>query len=212
MNKREQITASFEKYIPHQFVGYVVDLLFQYPVHFKVSKPRRTKLGDYRPQHQNKPHRITVNADLNPYAFLITTLHEFAHLHTYLEFGNKVNAHGVEWKQAFKKLLAPLLSNEALPEDIRQALQRSMGKLKASSCTDAQLYRVLKRYDKRAETSFLLEDLSNNSLFELGGKSYKRGILRRTRYLCEEVRSGRPYLISRLAEVQLINENQEHGK
>lgn len=206
MNKREQIAQSFGRYIPHPFVGYVVDLFFQETVHFKVSKPRRTKLGDFRPAHQGKPNRISVNADLNPYAFLITTLHEFAHLHTYQEYGNKVNAHGKEWKQAFKKLLAPLLSNGALPEDIRQALHQSSHKLTAASCTDAQLYRVLKRYDVRSEGTWLLEDLSNNAQFELGGKLYERGILRRTRYLCKEVHSGRQFLINRLAEVQLKKE------
>lgn len=206
MKKREQISKSFGKYIPLPFVGYVVDLFFQEKVHFKVSKPRRTKSGDFRPAHNGKPHRISVNADLNPYAFLITTLHEFAHLHTYLEHGNKVSAHGVEWKQAFKKLLAPLLSDEELPDDIRQALIRSSHKLTAASCTDAHLYRVLKRYDDRNEGAWLLEDLSNNAQFELGGKLYERGILRRTRYLCKDVHSGRQYLINRLAEVQLIKE------
>lgn len=207
MSKREQIVKSFGRYIPYPFVGYVVNLFYQETVHFKVSKPRRTKLGDYRPAYKGKPHRITVNADLNPYAFLITTLHEFAHLHTYLEYGNKVSAHGEEWKQAFKKLLAPLLSNEALPEDIRQALHRSCHKLTAASCTDAQLYRVLKRYDVYSEGTWLLEDLSNNAKFELGGKLYERGILRRTRYLCKEIHSGRHFLINRLAEVRLKKED-----
>lgn len=207
MNKREQIEQSFGKYIPKPFVGYVVDLFFKERVHFKVSKPRRTKLGDFRPAHQGKPHRISVNADLNPYAFLITTLHEFAHLHTYQEYGNKVNAHGKEWKQAFKKLLAPLLSEEALPDDIRHALHRSSYNLTAASCTDAQLYRVLKQYDVRSNNTFLLEELSNNAQFELGGKIYERGILRRTRYLCKEVNSGRQFLINRLAEVRLNKED-----
>lgn len=206
MNKREQIEQSFGKYIPTPFVGYVVDLFFQERVHFKVSKPRRTKSGDFRPAHQGKPHRISVNADLNPYAFLITTLHEFAHLHTYQEYGNKVSAHGPEWKQAFKKLLAPLLSEEALPEDIRKALHKSSHNLTAASCTDAPLYRILKQYDKRPDDTFLLENLSNNAQFELGGKIYQRGILRRTRYLCKEVNSGRQFLINRLAEVRLIKE------
>lgn len=207
MNKREQIEQSFGKYIPKPFVGYVVDLFFEERVHFKVSKPRRTKLGDFRPAHQGKPHRISVNADLNPYAFLITTLHEFAHLHTYQEYGNKVNAHGKEWKQAFKKLLAPLLSEVALPDDIRHALHRSSYNLTAASCTDAQLYRVLKQYDVRSNNTFLLEELSNNAQFELGGKIYERGILRRTRYLCKEVNSGRQFLINRLAEVRLNKED-----
>ena len=39
----------------------------------RLSPPRRTKLGDHRPPARGVPHhRITVNEDLNPYAFLMT--------------------------------------------------------------------------------------------------------------------------------------------
>lgn len=207
MDKRDKIRLSFAKYVPTSFVDYVVDLLFTEKVHFKITKPRKTKQGDYRPPFGGKKHRITVNGDLNTYAFLITTLHEFAHMYTYIKYGNNVKTHGKEWKHEFKKLLAPLLTSEEIPEDLKHVLKKSVVNLKASSCTDSDLYRVLKRYDENGQ-QLLLENLKNNDTFQLGERIFKRGVLRRTRFLCKELTTGKLFLISRLAEVKHIHINK----
>lgn len=206
MNKRERISISFAKYLPDEFVPYVVDLFFAEQVHFRITKPRKTKLGDYRPPFNGKPHQITVNGNLNPYAFLITTLHEFAHLRTFVKYGNRVKAHGVEWKHEFKELLLPLLNSEALPTELKSVLMRSTRNLKAASCTDTQLYRALKAYDTVDDNVILLEDLGNDKVFQLGNRTFQRGILRRKRYLCAEVATGKQFLVSRLAEVKPVND------
>jgi len=77
---------------------------------FKVTRSRNSKLGDYRAPFKGSSHQITVNHDLNPYSFLITTVHEFAHLKTYQEHKNKVKPHGNEWKENFKMLMEPFLN------------------------------------------------------------------------------------------------------
>lgn len=205
MRKKEQIADAFKRYVPEKFVGYVVDLLFQNKVHFKVTKPRKSKYGDFRPAHNGKPHRITVNGNLNPYAFLITTLHEFAHLHVHIEHGVKIKPHGEEWKNEFQKLLTPLLLSEALPEVLKNALSHSFKNIKATSCTDLSLYRVLKQFDED-NGQILLEELALNKKFQLGNKCFERGELRRKRFLCKEVYTGRKYLISRVAEVTPLKE------
>lgn len=203
MANKEQIRQSFRKYIPDEFCDYVIRLLFSEKVHFKVSKPRKTKLGDYRhPIGEKGVHRITVNGDLNKFAFLITTLHEFAHMRTYLKFGNQVKPHGEEWKREFSFLLNPLLSSDSIPESLKSVLSRSVNNIKASSCSDIHLLRELKKYDQKKEEITLLEQLSNNERFVLNGKIFERGVLRRTRFLCKEVTSHRQYLIHRMAEVQ----------
>lgn len=203
---REIVKEQFKKYIPEEFVAYVVDLLFEHKTIFKVSKPRKTKLGDYRFLREKNAHKITVNSDLNPYSFLITTLHEFAHLKTFVAYKNTVSPHGVEWKEAFKELLIPVLEHPTFPEDIKKVLKRTLNNLKASSCTDINLYRVLKAYDSKTDKS-LLEEIENNSLFQLNTKSYRRGRLRRSRYECMEIQSGKLYLVHRLAEVDVLSEN-----
>jgi hypothetical protein len=65
------------------------------------------------------------------------------------------------------------------------------------------LTRVLKKYDTQKDT-FLLEDLTEKSVFKLNKKFYSKGKLRRTRYLCKELSSGKPYLVHALAEVNKI--------
>lgn len=205
MNKRKNITHSLQKYLPDVYIDYIVSLMFSENLQFKITKPRKTKQGDYRHPYNGKPHRISINSNLNPYAFLITTIHEFAHMNTYIQYGNKVKAHGKEWKDEFKKLLTPVLQQKELPLEIEMALWRSLHNLKASSCTDTALFRALKKYDKTPETTVLLEELPNLSTFRLGKKTFIREKLRRSRYLCTEVHTRKHYLVSRLAEVEPIN-------
>lgn len=212
IKSREKISESFEKYVPKTYAPYLVELLFITKVNFKITKPRTTKHGDYRPPHNGKTHRITVNGDLNPYAFLITAIHEFAHMTTHIKYGRKVKAHGPEWKTEFRQLLLPVLESKELPANIHNALVRSLNNLKASSCTDKNLYRALKEYDDSSKNSVLLEQLSNNEKFKLGKKTFQRGILRRSRFLCEELTTGKKYLVSALAEVERVNEGKEDGE
>lgn len=211
IKSREKISESFEKFVPKAYAAYLVDLLFMAKVNFKITKPRSTKHGDYRPPHNGKTHRITVNGDLNPYAFLITAIHEFAHMTTHIKHGRNVRAHGPEWKVEFRKLLLPVLESEELPKNIHNALVRSINNLKASSCTDKNLYRALKEYDDSSKNSVLLEQLMNNQKFKLGKKTFQRGILRRSRFICKELTTGKKYLVSALAEVEPVKEESEHG-
>lgn len=202
--KREKITEGFKKFVPPGFEDLVVDLLLASPVKFKIVPPRKTKLGDFRAGFGIEKPQITVNGDLNTYSFLITTLHEFAHLHTYQQYGNRVNPHGEEWKANFRKLLIPVIESGKLPKDIEIALVNSMVSVKASSCTDHNLSRILKNYDAIKEGTEILERLPKNTIFALNGREFVKGDLRRKRFLCKEVISNRMFLINSLAEVYLI--------
>ena len=191
------------KYVPAEYVSYIVDLLIKHPVQFRVSKPRKTKLGDFRAE-RNGLHKITVNGNLNPYSFLITTIHEFAHLITFNEHGHRVKPHGKEWQLTYTKLLYPVVQKGHLPPDIAAAIERSLINVKASSCTDQHLYRTLLNYDAPKAGLLPLEELEKNAVFELNGKAYQKGNLRRTRYVCLDTSSQRKYLISALAQVKKI--------
>jgi len=206
--QREQVKTAFSKYLPSPFVDDVVELFLYNPVRFKIVKGRKTKLGDFRAGINGEKHQITINGDLNPYAFLITTLHEFAHLMTYESFGNSVAPHGNEWKTSFRKLLLPVINSKNLPCDIEEALVGSLISTKASSCTDHNLSRVLHKYDKPKEGIKLLESLPNNAVFTLNGKQFIKGPLRRKRYICQELNSNKSFLVNALAQVQLIQNYQ----
>lgn len=171
-------------------------------VHFTISKKRKTKLGDYRHPYNGKPHRISVNGDLNPYAFLVTTIHEMAHLTTFEKYGNRVKPHGNEWKYEFKTLFDPLMNNNALPEDISIAITNYLKNAKASSCSDDRLFRVLKRYDEKR--GIRVEELEFGTKFELNGKIFVKGKKLRTRFECREVYSDRTYRVLGLAEIDRV--------
>jgi hypothetical protein len=201
--KKEQYRKVLAKYLPENFIELVVDLLVKYPVKFKVSKPRKTKLGDFR-ANRDGLHQITINSDLNPYSFLITTVHEFAHLVTFENYGHRVKPHGKEWQLTYSKMIYPLIESKQLPEDISKVLLNSLINVKASSCTDQKLHRVLLKYDKQEDGMELLEQLERDAIFDLNGKSYTKGNLRRTRYVCVDNSNNKRYLISALAQVKKI--------
>ena len=204
MDKSTTFNNVLAKYLPDAFVPYICDLIISSHVKFKIVAPRRSKLGDFRSSNmRTEKSQISINGNLNPYAFLITTLHEIAHLNTFNHYGNRVTPHGKEWKIEFASLLKPILNNNQLPNDLKKVLEKSIKNLKASSYSDIELSRILKKYDS-AKGTYLLEDLNEDCLFKLNKKVYSKGKLRRTRYLCKEISSGKSYLVHALAEVNII--------
>jgi predicted SprT family Zn-dependent metalloprotease len=191
------------KYIPEAFVAFVTDLLMTHKVRYKIVPPRSTKLGDFRPGNQFRLPQITVNGNLNPYAFLITTLHEFAHHVTFEKYSNRVSPHGGEWKHEFKLLLQPVIYHPDFPLNIRVALEKSLHNLKASSCSDVHLSRELAKFDEDTESFLLLESLPHGTQFLLQNKVFYKGELRRKRFLCTEIQTKRNYLVSGIAKVKI---------
>tara|TARA_B100000925_G_scaffold215655_1_gene164885 strand:+ start:480 stop:1103 length:624 start_codon:yes stop_codon:yes gene_type:complete len=200
----EDLKENLSEYIPQAFVPYVNDLLCSTKVLFRIVPPRKTKLGDFRkPLNGKSIPQITVNNNLNPYAFLITTLHEIAHLHTYLRYGHSVKPHGKEWKYEFQQVLLPLISAQKFPETLKLCLKNTITNTKASSFSDIPLNRALREFD-RDKKGCHLEKIELGKHFTLNKKLFKKGKLRRTRYLCTEVSSGKAYLIHALAEVNYM--------
>lgn len=201
--QKQHIRTILSNYLPDDCVDYILKIMQKHPTKFKIVKPRKTKLGDFRWNPITKERQITVNGNLNPYSFLITTLHEFAHLIAYEKYGNRITAHGKEWKNTFGELLFPIIENKIFPNDVEKALLNSIHSMKASSCNDIPLQRALKKHETRNENEILLEEIPKNSTFALNGKVFRKKELRRTRFLCEEIPSGRLYLINRLARINL---------
>ncbi len=94
-------------------------------------------------------HRISVNGNLNVYSFLITLLHELAHLLTFEQHGNRVQSHGREWKNIYGQLLDQFLKNKKFPPDIEKELLQSLKNPAATSCAEDDLLRVLANTIKR---------------------------------------------------------------
>lgn len=196
------------EFIPDGTFDQVVEYLHKYKVHLTLTRERKSVLGDYRNAIPGKNHRITVNKNLNKYAFLVTLLHELAHLLTFEQYGHRVMSHGKEWKAIYGNLLATFVQHNVFPEDITQALRQSISNPAASSCAEEGLMRVLRRYDAKKEHVHLLEELPANALFATAdGRVFQKGERLRKRYRCKEVKTGLVYLFSPVYEVKIVGNN-----
>lgn len=205
--KGDSVVQLFERFVPLKAAPYCARLYDYFGFEFQIKKARQTKLGDYRYDGRTKLHTITINNDLNPFAFLITYLHEVAHLMTFRDFGKSVSPHGKEWKSSFKKVAKPVLSEEVFPSGVLSSLRQYLKNPKAASCSDPVLYEVLKSYNKSDDTIFL-KSLSEGDHFLFNNKTYQYLRKQRTRIVCLDKTNNRKYLINQLAEVKRV----EKGK
>lgn len=202
MPKQEVPLGQLQDYLPKNSFDEVYKYLRQYNVHLTITRKRQSILGDYRNAYQDKSHRISVNGNLNAYSFLITLLHELAHLLTYEQYGHRVQAHGNEWKKIFGNILYSFVSKKIFPEDIEDALQRSLKNPSASSCGDEYLLRTLRKYDNQKEGHTTVEELSTGAIFTIkGGRVFKKGEKIRKRHKCTEIATGKIYLFNGLYEI-----------
>ncbi|MGV3766118.1 MAG: SprT-like domain-containing protein [Chitinophagaceae bacterium] len=202
MAKQEAPLEALRSYLPHGSFEQVQHYLLHYKVHLTITRARKSVLGDYRNAVNEKNHRISVNGNLNRYAFLVTLLHELAHLLTFDRYGHRVAPHGKEWKTLFSHILAEFIRLNVFPADITKALLDSLGNPAASSCADEQLLRVLRRYDPIKDGHVLVDELPVGALFSIeNGRLFRRGEKIRKRIRCEEVATGKLYLFSPVYEV-----------
>lgn len=202
MNPEKLRNLLFE-HVPAPAFEYCVALWHSSPFELKLAGNRQSKVGDFTSQKDIDHPRITLNRDLNPYLFVITYVHEVAHLVVHQRFGNRAEPHGMEWKNTFKHLLSPLLENDTFPAEILHVLLPHMQNPKASSFADAELTRVLRSFDKNAALYTALSDIPEGSIFSFQGRYFRKGKLKRTRILCREIKSRRNYLVP--AEVLVSN-------
>lgn len=183
----------------------VAELIALSRASIKVVNERKTRHGDYR-KMPNGTHQITINGNLNPYRFLITLIHELAHLLAYKKYGYSIKPHGREWKHTFQQLMLPFIRPEIFPAELLPPLALHFKNPKASSDTDTRLSLALKSYDPPNDKNFIFE-IPEGGLFRLyNGKVFRRGTKRTKRFECVEVASGRVYLFNPNAEVDLIRE------
>jgi len=193
----------FLDYIPSTSISYCRQLAEKYEFDFILKKNRSTKLGDFRHNKTNGQFIISVNNNLNQYQFLLTFIHELAHLKVALEYPRREKAHGNEWKQAFQMLLEPVLNTEVFPEPLLSVLERHMRNPKAAAGSDPKLWLALKDFNQEADDC-ILNTLADGSSFIFKKKQFVRIEKRRTRILCREVRSKRLYLIPGIADIKLV--------
>jgi SprT protein len=205
MSKKEVPIDQLQDYLPPGTYGPVLNYLRQYKVHLTVARERKSILGDYRHRTHHTNHRISVNGNLNSYSFLITLLHELAHLLTFEQYANNVLSHGREWKNIYAGLLAQFLQHKVFPPDIEAELIRSLRNPAASTCAEDGLLRILRKYDEKESHHRLVEEIPLNGLFRTNdGRVFKKEEQLRKRFKCTEVKTGKVYLFSPVYEVEVV--------
>ena len=192
-------------YIPEKSIDAVCNMLTPFPVRVKIVRPRKRIHGSYRkPKTASKPHLITVNNDLNPYTFLITLLHEIAHLQACIN--HKSLGHDDKWKNCFAVLLKQFIFLAVFPDDVRCALENHIKNMKSSDFLDITLTKTLQKYDAASPVSqnlVLLEDVPKNAIFTFGNKKMEKQTLIRKYYLCKDLKNNKLYRCHPLMKVSL---------
>ena len=191
------------KYIPQASIASVFQLITAHNIHLKIVNERVTRHGDYR-KMSNGQHQITVNSNLNNFRFLITLIHEIAHLIAFKKYGNSIKPHGIEWKRTFQQLMLPYLRPEIFPNNLLPFLAIHFKNPKASSDTDTNLSLALKEYDAPNDKNYIFEIPLGSRFRIYNGKIFKRGQRRVKRFECIEISTGKVYLFNPNAEVELL--------
>lgn len=205
MPKKESPLTALKNFLPEASFDGVARYLHQYKVHLTITKERQSVLGNYRSKIFDKAHRISINGNLNKYSFLITLLHELAHLLAYEKYGNSIQAHGRQWRDEFRKILNEFIPQRIFPLDIEAALLKSLQHPAATTCAEPHLTRVLKKYDEKKEGYVFVEELPEGSLFKVNnGILFKKGERIRTRFKCTQIDTKKVYLFSPVYEVARV--------
>jgi hypothetical protein len=191
------------RYLPENAVDPLFELVKMYGVHLKIVNERVTRHGDYH-RDASGYHRITVNANLNKYRFLITLVHEIAHLAAIEKYGRNIKPHGEEWKSTFQKLMLPMIRPQVFPNQLLPLLARHFRNPKASSDTDATLSLALKEFDERSDKNYIFEVPYGSRFRIYNGRVFEKGAQRIKRFECRELSTGKIYLFNPNAEVELL--------
>ncbi len=191
---------ALQPFLPKGSANIVTEMLRDESFHLIVSRPRKTKLGDFRPPRNGETPQLTVNGNLNQYAFLITLVHEIAHLKIWNKHKNRVSPHGDEWKNLYSGLLTQFLNKGIFPPHVEVALRQHVNQPKYTTGADAKLTLALRQFDGPSDL-VSLKELPIGTNFNLSGRQFVLGEKLRSRYLCVDVANGKKYRVHGLAQV-----------
>lgn len=210
MRKKETSIFMLQQFIPDGAFDLIAPFFQSHTIHLTLTNERKSVLGDYRnPTREFPYHRISINVNLNPYSFLITLLHEIAHLYVYVHFKHLASPHGKEWKTQFRHILMPFIGKGFFPREVEKALLAYIHNPAASTCTDVALYKALYKYDEQKPGYKLVDDIEIGQWFETDdGRFFEKVEQLRTRCKCKDLNSNKMYLFQGIIEVKHIRRDK----
>ena len=195
------ILEYLEKHLPTYKASQIIQYLAESKCVLKITKPRKTKRGDFRQSGNNLS--ISVNHDTNSFRFLFTLIHEIAHLKTYLDYGNRIRPHGDEWKRNFEELFYHFQMEDEFGKDEAMLLviKNELKSPKACSGVNLAVEKAFTPYDDISGT--YLDELLHGENFEFRGHRYQKLESRRTRVMCLNLTNNRKYTINKAALVEV---------
>jgi len=194
---------NFENSIPKASIPLIKKWIKELNILVKIKKSRNTKLGDFT-VNKKEEYLISINKDLNKYAFLITLTHEIAHAFVREKYKRKVAPHGIEWKITFKEMMLNFLNADIFPDDLLRPLSKHIKNPKASTVNDYNLSDMLRKYDSNKQ--LILSEIPDGSIFStLNGRQFVKLNKLRKRYKCKATDSNKIYLFNPLAAVALLD-------
>lgn len=196
------------KYLPAASIDYCFSLWKEHQIQLTISRPRKSIYGNY--QFRGGAHYISVNGDLNKEAFLVTYLHEVAHLIVRKKYRRRMKPHGKEWQIAFSEMMSPVLKPEIFPDNILNALKNHLQKPSATSCTDPVLHSLLKN-EQPGEHQKRVQDLREGDHFLFQEKLFEWRRKLRTHCEVRSIHNGKIFRISCSALVEPITDPMPEG-
>lgn len=101
-----------------------------------------------------------------------------------------------------------MISLNIFPDELLPSLKKHLENPKATSCSDAVLFKKLSQYDCEKQGIYI-DDLPDNTMFETtNGDIFKKIRKIKTRSLCKQIRSGKKYLFSPVYKVFPVKDKQ----
>jgi SprT protein len=186
---------------PEQAHGLTRRLFDEYQFLFRITTPRKSRLGSFKGARLAGRPVIQVNADLGPYTFLLVFLHELAHLVVMKHYGRKAKPHGDEWKNAYRRMVQPFFEAQVFPAELAKELHRYFMKTPATFHRDARLINTLAALEG-GSAIVTVGDVPMNGTFTLvSGRQFVKLEKLRTRYKCYCPKTRKYYLVPRSAQV-----------
>ena len=176
----------------------------EYSFELKITRPRSTKLGDFRPPRPGQIAKLTLNGNLGPYQFLTTLTHELAHLIAWERYGRRAMPHGKEWKTIFSAMLTELERYCDWPVAYSTALKKHAKSPKSAVGGDPLLQQTILKLDGM-DDQLLLQELAPGDAFVFKNRAFTFSEKRRTRALVVEHGTKRQFTIPLVARIERLD-------